>query len=437
MVRKELLRLGYYPEEIEGGGLRVTTTFTEKAMDAAVQGVGEARPDGFGDKQLHIGVATVEPGTGAVRGIFGGQDFLDSQINWAVAGGQAGSTMKPAALVAAIEDGFSLKDTFDGNSPIELPDGTEIENQGDADYGSAISMVMATENSVNTAFIDMTMSMEDGPEKVVDAANRLGIPPAKAAKKAPGFPNTSPGLEPITGVALGNATVSPINMANAYATLANDGRAAEPYIIEKVVLANGETDYQHKVANSRAVEPDINSDVSYALQEDVEEGLRHRGARPRLARGRQDRHRDQRPRRGVLGVVRRLHPTAEHGGHVRPRQGQRAAAGLAPVVLRRRLPGGDLDRRHAAGDGRAAGRGVPRAGQRRRGRSGGRPRAVHAAAVTHQDPDQDPDTGADDRGAHGGADDRGAHGDAHGDAVRPGLSGAQPELRDGGPDAHR
>ena len=272
MVRKELLRLGYSEEEIEGGGLRVTTTFTKKAMDAAVQGVMEGKPDGFGDKQLHIGVATVEPGTGAVRGIFGGQDFLDSQINWAVAGGQAGSTMKAAALVAAIEEGYSLEDTFEGNSPIELPDGTEIENQGDADYGSSVSMVTAAENSINTAFIDMTLGMENGPEKIVDAANRMGIPPAKARKKAPGFPNTSPGFEPITGVALGNATVSPINMANAYATLANDGLAAEPYIVEKVVLPNGETDYQHKVSNERAIDEDISSDVSYALQQVVQSG---------------------------------------------------------------------------------------------------------------------------------------------------------------------
>ena len=272
MVRNELLRLGYSEEEIEGGGLRVTTTFTKQAMDAAVQGVVEARPDGFSDKQLHIGVATVEPGTGAVRGLFGGQDFLDSQINWAVSGGQAGSTMKAAALVAAIEEGFSLEDTFEGNSPIELPDGTDIENQGDADYGSAIDMVTATENSVNTAFIDMTLGMDKGPEKIVDAANRMGIPPGKAPRKAPGFPSSSPGLAPITGVALGNATVSPINMANAYATLAGDGQAAEPYIIEKVELANGETDYQHKVSAEQSVKADVVSDVSYALQQNVQEG---------------------------------------------------------------------------------------------------------------------------------------------------------------------
>jgi membrane peptidoglycan carboxypeptidase len=273
MVHDELIRLGFSDEEIDGGGLRVTTTFSKKAMDAAEQGVLEAKPEGFGDKQLHIGVASVEPGTGAVRGIYGGQDYLDSQINWAIAGGQAGSTMKPSALVAAIRDGFSLKDTFEGNSPIVLDDGTDFENQGDEDYGSAISMITATENSVNTAFIDMTDSMDNGPQKVLDAAEDLGIPPAKpTSRKAPGFPNSSPGLEPTAGVALGSATVSPINIANAYATLANQGKAAEPYIIEKVVDRNGETRYTHKVKDDRTVDPDIAADVTYALQQVVQNG---------------------------------------------------------------------------------------------------------------------------------------------------------------------
>ncbi|MFL6003048.1 MAG: transglycosylase domain-containing protein [Nocardioides sp.] len=273
MVHDELVRLGFSDEEIDGGGLRVTTTFTRKDMNAAEQGVLEAKPEGFGDKFLHIGVASVEPGTGAVRGIYGGQDYLDSQINWAVAGGQAGSTMKPSALVAAIRDGFSLKDTFDGNSPITLDDGTDFENQGDEDYGSAISMITATENSVNTAFVDMTDSMVNGPQKVLKAAEDLGIPPEKpTSPKAPGFPNSSPGLEPTAGVALGSATVSPINMANAYATLANKGRAAEPYIIEKVVDRNGETRYTHKVKDDRTVDADITADVTYALQQVVQHG---------------------------------------------------------------------------------------------------------------------------------------------------------------------
>jgi membrane peptidoglycan carboxypeptidase len=284
MVRDALLRLTdengdplLNEDEIDGGGLRVTTTFTKKAMDAAEQGVLEARPEGFSDKELHVGVASVEPGTGAVRGIYGGQDYLDSQLNWAVAGGQAGSSLKPFALAAGIKEGFSLKDTFDGNSPIVLPDGTEIENQGNESYGSAINLITATENSVNTAFTDLTMSIPDGPEKIVKMMNAMGIPPKdpKGSKRY-GIPDHTLGLEPVVSVALGSATVSPINMANGFATIANGGRMAAPYIIENVVGRDGEPIYDHRVSDRQVIDAeqgeDIAADVSYALQQVVQSG---------------------------------------------------------------------------------------------------------------------------------------------------------------------
>ncbi len=273
MVRKELVRLKFSDEEIDGGGLQVTTTFTPQAMQAAEQGVIDGRPEGFGDKELHVGVASVEPGTGAVRGMYGGQDYLQSQINWALAGGQAGSTFKAFAVAAAIKDGFSLNDTFDGNSPYELPDGTDVGNQGDTDYGR-VSLLKATESSINTAFIDMTLGMDDGPEKIVEMANAMGIPPAEAkGRNAPGFPSSSPGLQANLGVALGSQTVSPINMANAYATIANGGVAMRPFIIEKVVDSDGEVRYQHKADEGvRAVSEDIAADTSYALQQVVQTG---------------------------------------------------------------------------------------------------------------------------------------------------------------------
>ena len=47
MVRNELIRLGFDEDEIEGGGLKVTTTFTQKAMTAAQEGVAEVRPTGL------------------------------------------------------------------------------------------------------------------------------------------------------------------------------------------------------------------------------------------------------------------------------------------------------------------------------------------------------------------------------------------------------
>ncbi|MGA8255000.1 MAG: transglycosylase domain-containing protein [Nocardioides sp.] len=279
MVKDELLRLRkidgseFTEEEIDGGGLRITTTLTRKAMTAAEEGVREARPDGFSDRKLHIGVASVEPGTGAIRGFYAGQDYLRSQINWAVAGGQAGSTFKPFALAAGIKDGYSLNDTFDGNSPYETPDGLEFENQGDTDYGSSVTLTKATEDSINTAYIDLTLSMDDGPKKIIKMANDLGIPPAKAKTNEEwGFPDQSLGLEPITGVALGSQTVSPINMAAAYASLANEGVAARPFLIERVEDAQGELLYDHKVKDDRVISEDVAADVTYAMQQVVTSG---------------------------------------------------------------------------------------------------------------------------------------------------------------------
>lgn len=271
MVRKELVRLGFSEQEIDGGGLQITTTFTRKAMNAARDGALEARPEGFG-KDLHVGVASVEPGTGAVRGFYGGHDFLQSQLNWAVEGGQAGSTFKPFALAAGIEAGFELKDRFDGNSPYYLPGGGRpFENQGNQSYG-AVDLIKATQDSINTAYIDLTLGIPDGPDKIIETANAMGVPPAEPASPAYGFPTSSPGLEPQTGVSLGSQTVSPINMANGYATIANRGVAADAYIIEKVVDADGVVRFDHKVTTHEAIREEVSDDVGYALQQVVRAG---------------------------------------------------------------------------------------------------------------------------------------------------------------------
>ena len=73
-------------------------------------------------------------------------------------------------------------------------------------------------------------------------------------------------------MALGSATVSPINMANGYATIANGGRAVKPYIIESVTDEDGEPLYTHQVTDKVAMSEDIAADVSYALQQVVESG---------------------------------------------------------------------------------------------------------------------------------------------------------------------
>jgi len=274
LVRKELNQLGFTDDQIDGGGLRVTTTFTPKAMQAARAGVMEVRPD-ISSKQLHVGVATVQPGTGALLGFYGGQDYLNSQINWASAGGMVGSTFKPASLAAAIADGYSLKSTWQGNSPFTFPDGLEVHNEGDStgtNYGSAISSVYAMEESVNTAFVDMSNSMKNGPQKILTQANKMGIPPVHADQEYPGIPNTSRDLDADALITLGKARVSAINMANTYATIANGGQRADVHVITKVTDSKGEVKYQYKPHTTQAIKPDIDRDVSYALQQVVLHG---------------------------------------------------------------------------------------------------------------------------------------------------------------------
>jgi membrane peptidoglycan carboxypeptidase len=247
-------------------------------MDAAEQGVAEARPEGkeFSDKNLHIGAASVDVKTGAVRGIYAGQDFLESQLNWAIAGGQAGSSVKPFALAAGLKAGFSLKDTFDGNSPFTLDNGDEIRNEQDTDYGSAVNLLKATEDSINTAFTDLTVSLPDGPQGVLDMMNAMGIPPNKGPGRHYGFPRASAGLDPFPSITLGSATISPINMANAYATIANGGLFHPPFIIDKVESKDGQVLYDHSDSSKQAIDKeqgaDIAADVSYALQQVVQTG---------------------------------------------------------------------------------------------------------------------------------------------------------------------
>jgi membrane peptidoglycan carboxypeptidase len=262
MVKAELQRLGFAENEIDAGGLRVETTFTRKAMKAAEDGIAAERPQGL--KRLHVASASVDVKTGALLGFYGGQDYLDSQLNWAALGGSPGSAFKPFALAAGLKAGFSLKDTFDGNSPYTFENGSKVVNEGEGggtNYGSAISLLTATEKSVNTAYSDLTESLPNGPQDILRTAVAMGIP------------RNTPGLEANNAIALGSATISPITIANAYATIANDGRHHDLFMVRKVTRASDDKVlYRAPRKSNRVLPDDIDRDVSYALQQTVQNG---------------------------------------------------------------------------------------------------------------------------------------------------------------------
>lgn len=272
LIKSELLRLGVATEsEIDGGGLKIYTTLDKKVMKANEDAINEIRPDGL--DQLHAAVASVEPGTGALRGFYGGQDYLKSQLNWALAGGQVGSTFKPFALAAGLEAGYSLKDTFDGNSPYYYNGegtGPYVVNEDAGHDWGRVNLIKATEMSINSAYADLTMSIPDGPTKVLETARAMGIP--KNGRTSVNNMYKSPGLEPVGGIALGSATIAPVNMANAYATFANEGQAARLYVIEKVVDRDGEVLYKHRTKTNEAISADIAADATFAMQQVIKSG---------------------------------------------------------------------------------------------------------------------------------------------------------------------
>ena len=260
MVENDMAKQDFSDSQVQGGGLRIVTTFDPNLQQAAVAAVDEVSPQGL--EGLHTGLASVEPGTGAVKALYGGPDFLADQFNWATARVQPGSTFKMFAVIAALEDGYSLKTRLNGNTPYRIGGG-EVKNAGDsggASYGT-LDLERATAKSVNTAFIDLTVQMSDGSDvsvgaqKILDAAVQAGIPQS-----------TVDGIDPVAVTSLGYAGVAPIDMANAYATVAASGNKAEWYVVQKVSSAEGSVLYEHTTDVEQAVPADVAADTLAALQ---------------------------------------------------------------------------------------------------------------------------------------------------------------------------
>jgi membrane peptidoglycan carboxypeptidase len=214
-------------DQVENGGLHIVTTLDAQAQASAEAAVPAQFPK-TANKGVRVGLAAVEPGQGRILAMYGGKDFLGkdkyAQVNAATTPIQPGSGMKPFALAAALENGFSLDSTFTGKSPFTFPGGS-IRNEFNTSYGKKVSLYDGLEQSINTVFVDMTLQV--GPEKVREAMVRAGIP------------NDAPGLNNFPLVGLGVASIKPVDVANAYATICSGGIHAQPHIVEKVFGANG------------------------------------------------------------------------------------------------------------------------------------------------------------------------------------------------------
>lgn len=225
--------LGKTPEErtaaIKTGGLVIRTPLQPKVQKAATEAATRALGEG---NEYAAATAVIEPGTGMVRGIGQsrayGSGADQTQVVLSTSGFQNGSTFKPITLIAALENGWSPSRTLysSANWCAPFPNDGCFSNMGNADYGR-IDARTAMAVSANTFFTHQSVIV--GTAKVQQTARNLGVP----------IPDNTTGYE--TSTTLGVYDVSPVQLANVYATIAADGVMCNPTWVTSVRLPSGAT----------------------------------------------------------------------------------------------------------------------------------------------------------------------------------------------------
>jgi 1A family penicillin-binding protein len=167
----------------------------------------------------------MDPQTGAIRAMIGGRDFKDSKFNRATqALRQPGSVFKPFVFAAALASGLPASHVLvDEPFSMEQVDGTVWSPKNfDPDFRGPLAYREILKNSVNIPTIKL--GMEVGLESVIQQARRMGI-----ETPIPPYPSTS----------IGAADVVPLQVAEAYSTIATGGIRPSPFSILKVEDAEG------------------------------------------------------------------------------------------------------------------------------------------------------------------------------------------------------
>ena len=242
------------------GGLRITTTLDpqlQQYADHAVNAILTYPNDPYG------AMTVIDPRTGFVRAMVGGRDYWDehspfAKLNLATGGSsgrQAGSSFKPFALVAALENGISPQTVFAAPGSIEIPlDNGEVWPVSNAEGGSYGSLTLedATINSVNTVYAQLIERL--GPEKVVEVAKRMGIRCCRRVSEPSGEGSD---LKAYPSAVLGSNEVNTLEMASAYGTLATGGLHQQPVPVISITDARGNEIFEAQSDGKRVVDPKI------------------------------------------------------------------------------------------------------------------------------------------------------------------------------------
>ncbi len=237
-VRKQLLTQ-YSDSLIFRGGLSVYTTIDTKLQRAAEAAVRKTLPL---KKDPDAALISLDPHTGNIVAMYGGRNYTKDSFNYATQGRrQPGSSFKMFVLVTALEKGIPPNRPIDASSPAVIPSHPAwIVNNSEGSGKGYMTISRATAASVNCVFARLIWEL--GAGEVAKTARRMGI--------------TSP-IPALPSIALGSAPVSPLEMASAYGTLADDGIHVAPASITKIVGPDGAVMFEQKVVGTRVLTPNI------------------------------------------------------------------------------------------------------------------------------------------------------------------------------------
>ncbi|HWI06670.1 MAG TPA: transglycosylase domain-containing protein, partial [Solirubrobacteraceae bacterium] len=226
-VTDELIK-SYGVKRVRSGGLRITTTIDldlqRKARKAIANNLSfEGAPS--------AAIVSIDPKNGYIRAMASSAKYRNSQYNLAADGKrQPGSAFKIMALVAAVREGINPATTSYASGAINLGpkyDNVTINCYGGRCRGGSQNLVSGTLASDNTVYIRLALDL--GPMKVKKAAQDLGI-----TSPLQGYPS-----ETLGGL---SKCCSPLEMANAYATIVNGGYRNKPKAITRVRFPDGRVD---------------------------------------------------------------------------------------------------------------------------------------------------------------------------------------------------
>jgi penicillin-binding protein 1A len=273
-VKQQLIEK-YGTRKVFGGGLNVQTTIDLRLQKVARQAIQSVLKEPNGPSAALV---AVRPRTGEILAMYGGDNFRQSQFNLAVQGErQPGSSFKPFVLATALKQGISPATTF-ASKPVNIFIGDKywpVHNY-EGDYIGSGDLVTATAVSDNSIFAQLTQLV--GPANVAKTAHQLGI---------------TRHLNPYFAIGLGADDVSPLEMARAFSTFANDGRRVDgsafgnrPRAVARISNATGSVVDDNRPVYHAALSRDQDALLTGILEGVIRSGTGKRAALPdRVAAG--------------------------------------------------------------------------------------------------------------------------------------------------------